>query len=52
MTGEEEGREDEGSLGLRDYLALFVAILQTLALPFVILIIILLVIVAALSVTR
>lgn len=51
MTEEEDNRDD-GSLSLKDYVALFIAILQTLALPFVILIVILVVILAVISVAR
>jgi hypothetical protein len=52
MPEDDPSEKEDGSLGLRDYLALFVAILQTVALPFVILIIILLVILAVASAAK
>jgi hypothetical protein len=52
MPDDDRSEKEDGSLGIRDYVALFVAILQTVALPFVVLIIILLVILAVVSVTR
>jgi hypothetical protein len=46
-----EGGSEEGKVHLtwKDYVALFIAVLQTLALPFVIMIIIVLVILAVLA---
>jgi hypothetical protein len=55
LSGDEEKGGAEGSgdeLGLRDYLALFVAVLQTVALPLVVLIIILFVFLAFSSIVR
>jgi hypothetical protein len=47
------GAEDSGGkLGLRDYLAIFVAVLETVALPLVVLIIILFVFLAYSSVVK
>ncbi|MDA4136515.1 MAG: hypothetical protein OK449_05915 [Thaumarchaeota archaeon] len=55
MSGDDGkgGAEDSGGkLGLRDYLAIFVAVLQTVALPLVILIIILFVFLAYSSIVK
>jgi len=53
LSGEEGGSEDvQPSLGWRDYLAIFVALLQTVALPLVIMIIALLAILAVSALLR
>jgi len=53
LSGEEEGSEDaKPGLGWRDYLALFATLLQTVALPLVIMIIALLAILAITALLR
>ena len=52
MRRDEDEKPDKASLGLKDYLALFVALLQTLALPFLVLIVILVAFLVYSSVAR
>lgn len=50
--GEEDGPERSHHLGWKDYLALFIAMLQTVALPLVIMILVVLVFVVLASYIR